>query len=105
MQPGYTLDFKLENDEAKMKAFLEMIAKEAGAFETREIHGCHAILVLPNQKPLSFLFRLMEEAREEYKIVDYTLSQTTLDQVFLQFAKNQKEEMPTMTQAELMKTQ
>lgn len=102
---GYTLDFKLENDEAKMKAFLEMIAKEAGAFETREIHGCHAILVLPNQKPLSFLFRFMEEAREEYKIVDYTLSQTTLDQVFLQFAKNQKEEMPTMTQAELMKTQ
>lgn len=102
---GYTLDFKLENDEAKMKQFLEMITKEVGAFETREIHGCHAILVLPNQKPLSFMFRLMEQSREEYKIVDYTLSQTTLDQVFLQFAKNQKEEMPTMTQEELMKTQ
>ena len=101
---GYTLDFKLEKNDEKMKEFMEFVKTEVGEYQTKEIHGCHAILVLPNTKPLSFLFKLMERSRDAYKIIDYTLSQTTLDQVFLQFAKNQREETLTLTQAELMKT-
>ena len=38
------------------------------------------------------------------KIIDYTLSQCTLDQVFLQFAKGQREETPGMTAEELLKS-
>ncbi|CAK8681251.1 unnamed protein product [Clavelina lepadiformis] len=38
---------------------------------------------------LAELFRLMEENKEELHIEDYSISQTTLDEVFVSFAKNQ----------------
>lgn len=40
----------------------------------------------------STMFRLMEEAKDKFDIEDYSLSQTSLEQVFLSFAKLQKEE-------------
>lgn len=40
----------------------------------------------------STMFRLMEDAKDQYNIEDYSLSQTSLEQVFLSFAKQQKEE-------------
>ena len=101
---GYTLDFKLEDDPKLMQEMQDMLRKEVGEFETRESHGCHAIVVLPKTRALSELFRLMEKNREKMKIIDYTLSQCTLDQVFLQFAKGQREETPGMTAEELLKS-
>lgn len=100
---GFNLDFKVENTPGLMEQFQNHLRSEVGEFEVRECYGNHAILVLPNTKPLSFLFELVEKAKETYKIVDYTLSQTTLDQVFLQFAKGQREETLTLTQEELLK--
>lgn len=38
---------------------------------------------------LADIFRLIEDNRREYKIIDYSLSQTTLDDVFVGFAKYQ----------------
>lgn len=40
----------------------------------------------------STMFRLMEEAKDMFNIEDYSISQTSLEQVFLSFAKLQKEE-------------
>lgn len=34
----------------------------------------------------------MEKAKEQYNIDDYSVSQTTLEQVFLNFAKYQRED-------------
>lgn len=101
---GYTLDFKLEDDPELMQKMQEMLRQEVGEFEIREVHGCHAIVVLPKSRTLSELFRLMEKNRKEMKIIDYTLSQCTLDQVFLQFAKGQREETPGLTAEELLKS-
>ncbi|GMI13694.1 hypothetical protein TrVE_jg8802, partial [Triparma verrucosa] len=38
---------------------------------------------------LSEFFNLLEARREELKIKDYTVSQTTLEQVFIHFAQHQ----------------
>lgn len=41
--------------------------------------------------PWSSMFNVMESIRDEYKIVeDYSISETTLEQVFISFAKQQK---------------
>lgn len=38
------------------------------------------------------MFGLMENAKENLKIESYSLSQTSLEQVFLSFTKKQREE-------------
>ena len=50
------------------------------------------------------MFRLLETRRQELEIVDYTLSQCTLDQVFLQFAKGQREETEERNAESLLKS-
>ena len=39
---------------------------------------------------LSILFRAIEENKETLSVQDYSLSQTTLEEVFLMFAKQQQ---------------
>ena len=41
----------------------------------------------------------MEEHRESHRILDYSLSQTTLDDVFVTFAQSQKDNEPDATDA------
>jgi ABC-type multidrug transport system ATPase subunit len=45
-----------------------------------------------HERQLSDLFELIETHKSELQIIDYTISQTTLEQVFLNFAKDQVEE-------------
>ena len=85
----------------KMQALLR---EKFGEYEVREIHGCHAIVVLPTTLPMWEVFRLLESRRQELEIVDYTLSQCTLDQVFLQFAKGQREETEERNAESLLKS-
>lgn len=44
------------------------------------------------QKPISAIFRLMEERKSTLRISEYSVSETTLEQLFIQFAKHQVEE-------------
>ena len=101
---GYTLDLKTEDDKKKMDGVLEFLTSQVGKIEIRESHGSHAIVILPTGKPLSFLFRLLESNKEKLGIKEYTLSQSTLDQVFIQFAKKQREETAMLTQEEALKS-
>ena len=49
---------------------------------------------LPNEDvSWSSVFRFLEENKEYLGIVDYSVSQTTLEQVFINFAKEQEEEL------------
>jgi len=41
----------------------------------------------------SFVFRLLEENKVQLGIIDYSVSQTTLEQVFINFAKEQEEHL------------
>ena len=45
-----------------------------------------------NQSSWARVFGILETAKEKYNIEDYSVSQTTLEQVFLNFAKYQKED-------------
>ena len=101
---GYTLDLKTEDDAKKMKEVLEFLTSHIGKIEVRESHGSHAIVILPTSKPLFFLFRLLESNKKSLGIKEYTLSQSTLDQVFIQFAKKQREESSILTQEEALKS-
>lgn len=42
--------------------------------------------------PWSRMFGIMEQSKRELHVEDYSISQTTLEQIFLQFTKYQKEE-------------
>lgn len=42
--------------------------------------------------PISAIFREVEESREKLEISEYAISETTLDQIFIQFAKHQWDE-------------
>lgn len=41
--------------------------------------------------PWSRMFGVMERAKQELEVEDYSISQTTLEQIFLQFTKYQRE--------------
>lgn len=41
--------------------------------------------------PWSKMFGIMERAKRELAIEDYSIAQTTLEQIFLQFTKYQRE--------------
>eukprot|EP00931_Biecheleriopsis_adriatica_P069363 TRINITY_DN4321_c0_g1_i1.p1 TRINITY_DN4321_c0_g1~~TRINITY_DN4321_c0_g1_i1.p1 ORF type:complete len:1964 (+),score=351.62 TRINITY_DN4321_c0_g1_i1:38-5929(+) len=45
-----------------------------------------------NQKPISEIFRLVEQHKTKLNISEYSVSETTLEQLFIQFARHQVEE-------------
>jgi len=45
-----------------------------------------------NQLSLSKMFEIIENSKEQYAILSYTLDQTTLEQIFLKMARNQAKE-------------
>ncbi|CAM1313391.1 ABCA3 (predicted) [Pycnogonum litorale] len=61
--------------------------------EMKGIHGSFIHFHVPNNENVGWakIFGTMETAKEKYCIEDYTVSQTSLEQVFLQFAALQRE--------------
>lgn len=55
--------------------------------------------VKANTLPVSVLFNCMDAARSVTKMVDYSISQTTLDDVFIRFAGLQREDDEDLTHA------
>ncbi len=48
--------------------------------------------VVYDQIPWSRIFGLMEQAKRDFNLQDYSVCQATLEQVFLDFAQHQFEE-------------
>ena len=63
--------------------------------ELKHEHGVQLDLSVSSSEKLSDLFALMESAEVQACIDDYGLSQTSLEQVFLGFAKKQHGDEPT----------
>jgi len=57
-----------------------------------EVHGGFIRLKVNNDIDLAYAFQALEESKAPYSIYDYSISQCTLEQVFIQFAKDQEEE-------------
>lgn len=57
-----------------------------------EVHGGYARLKVNKEVDLAAAFSALEEHKVALHILDYSISQCTLEQVFLKFAKDQEEE-------------
>ncbi|XP_076811813.1 phospholipid-transporting ATPase ABCA1-like isoform X2 [Clavelina lepadiformis] len=88
---GYTLTVKvggLNPDLSKVNDFIKSICNAV----PKESHSNTTMYQIPPESTnLSKLFQDLEENKSEMQIQDYSLSQTTLDEVFVSFAKTQKE--------------
>ena len=93
---GYTLHVKVTaNDEASgdknvesVKTFIE---KNLSGSVLQEAHqGLLEYQVPSGAASWSQIFRLLDELQNTALIDDYSISQTSLDQVFLSFARNQE---------------
>jgi len=57
-----------------------------------EVHGGYVRLKVSKDLDLAAAFSALEHNKEALQILDYNISQCTLEQVFLKFAKDQEEE-------------
>ncbi|KAJ6632964.1 Phospholipid-transporting ATPase ABCA3, partial [Pseudolycoriella hygida] len=80
----------LEQTLVDVKNFVK--EKFIGAELKEEFMGLLTYFIPKSDLKWSTMFRLMEEAKSMFHIEDYSLSQTSLEQVFLSFANQQKEE-------------
>ena len=91
---GYKLAIRLDDERGGERSALFAFMKRS--FPTSLIQESHKNLfeyILPfNDTKLSEMFGKLEQARESLHIKDYSVSQTTLDQVFINFAKLQTED-------------
>jgi len=88
---GYTLELRVdERQVGKVEGLI--LSTFDGAEETEKHIGQLRYSIPRSNLKLSQMFALLEESREQYGILDYALSQTTLEQVFINFAAQQEEE-------------
>jgi len=87
---GYTLTIRC--DEGKTIQVIETIKKLLPQAELKEEHHTQLQYQLPtSETKLPVVFRHMEDIRSLGVVEDYSLTQTTLDEVFVRFASEQTE--------------
>lgn len=76
---------------------IESLCQDFVNVEVIEQYGSYMRLrVERHNKSIGFLFKLIEELKEEHQLEDYSVSQTTLEQIFQGFADlNFNENVPT----------
>ena len=67
----------------------EFLTKEVGSYTIVEQHGLVSKYRLPRARPLAAMFRMVQDNFEYLRIEEYSLCQTTLEQVFNAFARQQ----------------
>ncbi|XP_031568598.1 ATP-binding cassette sub-family A member 5-like [Actinia tenebrosa] len=92
---GYSLEIKLTNHSEDAQTKLEAFVKELfpGAV-LNEIFGGKATYKVPkdNVSRLSKIFDKLEQGKQTMGIEEYSFSQSTLEQVFLEFAREQDDD-------------
>lgn len=88
---GYTLTVRVSSSVPTLQPIQDFIRANFPASFLKEVHLNMLEYQLPTEgTALSSLFGIMEANRRDLGIEDYSISQTTLDQVFISFAKQQK---------------
>ncbi|KAB0796416.1 hypothetical protein PPYR_10477 [Photinus pyralis] len=95
---GYTLTLKVkrfDNEESQQAAIDEIENFIKDSFRETILRERHQELltfyITDKSRPWSKMFGIMEHARTVFDIEDYALGQCTLEQVFLTFARQQRE--------------
>lgn len=85
--------------EEKIECLYEFFQTNFGTFQVRERQMAKVRVEVSvfkedgiSMRPLSTLFGLIERNKEKLAILDYSISQTSLEQIFNQFAAQQEEE-------------
>jgi uncharacterized protein (UPF0248 family) len=89
---GYTILVRTNNDR-ETKRVIEYITERIPESMLKEEHNKMIHFRVATSVPLHRMFSILEKAREELGevIEDYTVTQVTLDDVFVNFAKMQEE--------------
>ncbi|KAK3507673.1 hypothetical protein QTP70_032792 [Hemibagrus guttatus] len=90
---GYTIILRVAGSEPQLKPVMELIECELPGSTLKEKHRNMLQYQLPSSlSSLARIFSILSKNKEQLYIEDYTVSQTTLDQVFVNFAKDQSDE-------------
>lgn len=90
---GYQLEATLasgSDDDGTRERFLSFVQNHLPGCSLIESVGSHSTWNIPDEQvTLSKLFRLFESNKSKYGIVDYAISQPTLEQIFVNFNKKE----------------
>lgn len=94
---GYTLTIKLCSGESVKKA-TDFMEKNLHGGQLEAVHCSNLFYRIPSEVcTVAEAFGVICRLREEVKLDDYSLSQTTLDEVFVSFARRSCEELNNRT--------
>ncbi|KAK1175667.1 phospholipid-transporting ATPase ABCA1-like [Acipenser oxyrinchus oxyrinchus] len=90
---GYTIILRVAGPNPDLKPVMEFIESELPGSVLKEKHRNMLQYQLPSSlSSLARLFSILSKNKSQLRIEDYSVSQTTLDQVFVNFAKDQSDE-------------
>uniref|UniRef100_A0A671URS7 ATP-binding cassette, sub-family A (ABC1), member 1A n=1 Tax=Sparus aurata TaxID=8175 RepID=A0A671URS7_SPAAU len=90
---GYTIILRVAGPDPDLRPVMEFIERELPGSTLKEKHRNMLQYQLPTSlTSLARIFSLLSTNKETLSIEDYSVSQTTLDQVFVNFAKDQSDE-------------
>lgn len=93
---GFTLIVKVkgigeQEVEANTQALMTFVESTFPGSVLKDVHQSYVhYQIISNDLNWSQIFGVMERAKELYSIEDYSVSQTTLEQVFINFARAQR---------------
>ncbi|XP_069503524.1 phospholipid-transporting ATPase ABCA7 isoform X2 [Ambystoma mexicanum] len=91
---GYTIILRVRSSIANFQPVQQFMHNSFPGIALNEHHHCTLQYQLPSgvSPSLAKIFGLLSQYKEELQIEDYSVSQTTLDQVFVHFAKDQSDD-------------
>uniref|UniRef100_A0A3Q3LN94 ATP-binding cassette, sub-family A (ABC1), member 1A n=1 Tax=Labrus bergylta TaxID=56723 RepID=A0A3Q3LN94_9LABR len=90
---GYTIILRVAGPDPDLRPVMGFIERELPGSTLKEKHRNMLQYQLPSSlTSLARIFSLLSTNKEALSIEDYSVSQTTLDQVFVNFAKDQSDE-------------
>ncbi|XP_033737988.1 phospholipid-transporting ATPase ABCA1-like [Pecten maximus] len=90
---GYIVVVRIAGDQPDLDVVDVFIQETFPSANLRERHHNMLQYQLGSDVPLSHIFSEIEAVKEGFNIEDYSVSQTTLDQVFINFAKMQTDSL------------
>ncbi|XP_036407591.1 phospholipid-transporting ATPase ABCA1-like [Megalops cyprinoides] len=90
---GYTIILRVAGPDPDLEPVMKFIESELPGSTLKEKHRNMLQYQLPSSlTSLARIFSILAKNKEQLRIEDYSVSQTTLDQVFVNFAKDQSDE-------------
>ncbi|XP_037635456.1 phospholipid-transporting ATPase ABCA1b [Sebastes umbrosus] len=90
---GYTIILRVAGPDADLLPVMKFIESELSGSTLKEKHRNMLQYQLPSSlTSLTHIFSILAQNKETLRIEDYSVTQTTLDQVFVNFAKDQSDD-------------